>query len=487
MMDPIDSNLEGDAPEDDSESFEKLLECYSSGMQDDLQVGDAVEGKIISIGKDMVFVDTGTKVDGAVDREELLDDAGELPYAEGDVIKLYVVGIDESQIRLSKAISGAGGIALLREAYENRVPVDGKVTETCKGGYRVQILQRRAFCPGSQMDLRPSGKPDDHVGQTHRFLVTQLDERGRNIVLSRRKLLEAEREEQRKETLASLAEGDIREGTVVKLMPYGAFVEIGPGLEGMVHISELSWSRVEKPEQVCREGETLAVKVLKIESGGKRISLSARQVETDPWETVAERFQPGQAVGGKVTRLAGFGAFVEIAPGIEGLVHLSEMSYVKRVIKPDEIVSPGQTVTVVIKDIDTASRRVSLSLKEAEGDPWSVVEEAFPIGKRVEGKIERKDKYGLFVGLQPGVTGLLPRSKFSESADPQALDKLRPGDAIQVVVENVNRQDRRISLSPGDAAVAEDWRSHSGTEKEPSLGSLGEQLKRALAEKPEKS
>lgn len=483
MSDP-NTPEQPDTPEE--EDFAALLDAYSSGMQDDLQIGDEVEGRIISIGKDTVFVDTGTKIDGAVDREELLDASGELPFAEGDVIKLYVVGLDESQIRLSRALSGVGGLAMLREAYESRVPVDGKVSETCKGGFRVSVLQRKAFCPGSQMDLRPGVPPEDHVGQEYRFLVTQLDDRGRNVVLSRRKLLEAEREEARKTVMAEIAEGDIREGTVVKLMPYGAFVEIGPGVEGMVHISELSWSRLEKPEAFCREGDRLTVKILKIESGGKRISLSAKQVESDPWEKVADRFEAGQTVTGKVTRLAGFGAFVEIAPGIEGLVHLSEMSYIKRVVKADEVVTSGQTVSVVIKDVDAAARRISLSLREAEGDPWSSVPDAFPIGRKVNGTVQRKEKFGIFVQLQPGVTGLLPKSKFGDAADPQALERLRPGDALSVVVESVNVQERRISLGPGDAAETVDWKPHAEAGQPAGLGALAEKLQQAMAKQKKK-
>jgi small subunit ribosomal protein S1 len=473
------------APEtpENGDSFAELLEAYGTGMRDDLQVGDAVTGKIIGIGKDTVYVDTGTKVDASVDLAELLDPSGEMPYAVGDEIELYVVGVDESQIRLSRAISGAGGMAMLREARERRIPVDGKVSQTCKGGYRVRVLQRTAFCPASQMDVRPSERPEDHVGQEYRFLVTQIDDRGRNIVLSRRKLLEAEIAETRKALLAELSEGDVREGRVVKLMPYGAFVEIGPGVEGMVHISELSWRRVGKPEDVCRPGDTMPVKILKIDQGGKRISLSAKQVEANPWDTVAERFGPGQTVSGTVTRLAGFGAFVEIAPGLEGLVHLSEMSYVRRVNRPEEVVIPGQTVSVVVKEVDPAARRIGLSLREAEGDPWEEVDTEFPPGRKVDGTVERREKFGLFVSLRPGVTGLVPRSKFSDSADPQALERLRPGDPLSVVVESVNRKDRRISLSPGDASATADWKAHAESRTGDGLNPLAEQLRRAMARK----
>ncbi|MGD8251516.1 MAG: 30S ribosomal protein S1 [Desulfobacterales bacterium] len=475
---------EPDVPEE--ESFADLLECYSSGMKDDLHIGDEIEGKIISIGKDTVFVDTGTKVDGAVDREELLDEAGEMPFSEGDVITLYVVGMDDSQIRLSKAISGVGGLSMLREAHDNRVPVDGKVSESCKGGYRVRLMQRTAFCPGSQIDIRPGTSPEVHIGQEYRFLVTQLDERGRNIVLSRRRLLEAERDAARKAILAEISEGDTVEGTVVKLMPYGAFVDIGSGVEGMVHISELSWSRIETPEAVCREGDHLSVKILTIEKDGKRISLSVKQATGDPWESLGDRFASGQTVSGTVTRLAPFGAFVEIAPGVEGLVHLSEMSYVKRVHKAEEVVSTGDAVSVVIKDVDIRSRRVSLSLRDTEGDPWRTVEEEFPLGKQVEGTIERRENFGLFVGLKPGVTGLLPRSKISASVDAQRLDRLKPGDTLTVVVDSVNLQDRKLSLNPAGESGTVDWRRHTEPESG-GMGSLGDKLREALSDHQKKT
>ncbi len=476
---------EPEVPEE--ESFADLLECYSSGMKDDLHIGDEVEGKIISIGKDTVFVDTGTKVDGAVDREELLGEEGEMPFSEGDVVTLYVVGMDDSQIRLSKAISGVGGLAMLREALENRVPVDGKVSESCKGGYRVRMMQRSAFCPGSQIDIRPGTSPEAHVGQEYRFLVTQLDERGRNIVLSRRRLLEAEREAARKALLSEISEGDTVEGTVVKLMPYGAFVDIGSGVEGMVHISELSWSRIETPEVVCREGERLTVKVVAIEKDGKRIALSAKQVTGDPWARIGDRFASGQTVSGTVTRLAPFGAFVEIAPGVEGLVHLSEMSYVKRVLKAEEIVSAGDAVSVVIKDVDSGSRRVSLSLRDTEGDPWSTVEDEFPVGKPVEGTVERREKFGIFVGLKPGVTGLLPRSKIIASGDAQTLDRLKPGDILTVVVDSVNLQERKLSLNPAGESGTGDWRPYTESEAGGGLGSLGDKLREALSDHQKKT
>lgn len=479
---PIDLD---ETPEDDmEESFAEMFESYSAGMNEDIRVGDKISGKIISISDSAVFVDTGTKADGVVEIEELKDESGELPYAVGDTLELFVVAADESEIRLSKAIAGIGGLSMLTDAFRNAIPVEGKVVQTIKGGYQVEVLQRRAFCPISQIDTQYVEDAEQHVGKTYSFRITKLAERGRNIVLSRRDLLEAQQEQARQEFLKTLAEDQVLTGRVTRLMPYGAFVELIPGLEGMVHISELSWSRLEKPEEAVSPGDRLEVKVLRIESDGKRrkIALSAKQVTGDPWERVGEEIESGQKVTGKVTRCAPFGAFVEIRPGIEGLVHISEMSYTRRVVHPEDVVQPGQTISVLIKEIDTESRRIGLSLRDAEGDPWLDVAERFTVGQPVSGTVEKQEKFGLFINLAPGIVGLLPKSVISRSSQGARIDKLKPGDAIAVVVANVNAGERKISLGLGDSDDESNWRQFAGkpTESGASLGALGDKLAEAL-------
>jgi small subunit ribosomal protein S1 len=252
----------------------------------------------------------------------------------------------------------------------------------------------------------------------------------------------------------------------------------------MVHISELSWSRLEKPEEAVSPGDKLEVKVLRIESDGKRrkIALSAKQVTGDPWERLGEEIESGQKVTGKVTRCAPFGAFVEIRPGVEGLVHISELSYTRRVVHPEDIVRPGQTISVLIKEIDTKSRRVGLSLREAEGDPWLDVSERYTAGQPVSGTVEKREQFGLFIQLAPGIVGLLPKSVISRSSQASVIDKLKPGDTISVKVANVNAVERKISLSPGDGDDESDWHqfadrpSQSGS----SMGALGDKLAEAL-------
>lgn len=479
---PIDSD---ETPEEDmEESFAEMFESYSAGMNEDIRVGDKISGKIISISDSAVFVDTGTKADGVVEIEELKDESGELPYVVGDTLELFVVAADESEIRLSKAIAGIGGLSMLTDAFRNAIPVEGKVVQTIKGGYQVEVLQRRAFCPISQIDTQYVEDAEQHVGKTYSFRITKLAERGRNIVLSRRDLLEAQQEQARQEFLKTLAEDQVLTGRVTRLMPYGAFVELIPGLEGMVHISELSWSRLEKPEEAVSPGDRLEVKVLRIESDGKRrkIALSAKQVTGDPWERVGEEIESGQKITGKVTRCAPFGAFVEIRPGIEGLVHISEMSYTRRVVHPEDVVQPGQTISVLIKEIDTKSRRIGLSLRDAEGDPWLDVAERFTVGQPVSGTVEKQEKFGLFINLAPGIVGLLPKSVISRSSQGSRIDKLKSGDAIAVVVANVNAGERKISLGLGDSDDESNWRQFAGksTESGASLGALGDKLAEAL-------
>ena len=473
--------------EEDEQSFEELFESYTTGMNEDIQVGDRIRGEIISIGRDAVYMDTGTKIDGVVEKPELLDENGEMPFSAGDIIELYVVAMTESEVRLSKALSGIGGIEHLREAYHNKVPVEGKVQETCKGGFRIEILQQRAFCPISQIDINYVETPEDFVGQAFEFLVSRFEENGRNIVVSRRALLEKELEKTRAAFYETLKTGETYTGKVSRIMPFGAFVELVPGVEGMVHISELSWSRLEKPEDLVASGDTLTVRVIKIEEsdrkGQKKIGLSAKQALGDPWETVESKFSVGSRVTGKVTRCMKFGAFVEIAPGIEGLVHISEMSYTKRVLHPADEVSPGQNVSVMIKEIDTEKRRISLSLKDAEGDPWLDVEDRFKTGSLVEGIVEKKEGFGLFINLAPGITGLMPKSKISQSENPAKIETCKSGDTLKVVIERLSLTERKITLAPADTAGSGDWKSYSEQADNKPMGTLAEKLQQALASK----
>ncbi len=475
-----------DEKDSEEESFADLLESYGAGMNEDIQLGDKIRGEIISIGKDTVFIDTGTKIDGVLDKKELLDDNRELPYKEGDILELYVVSDDGNEIRLSRALSGVGGLHVVGMAFEKALPVEGKVKGQCKGGFHVEIMHKRAFCPIGEMDLKYVENPDDHVGETYLFLISQFEENGRNIVVSRRDLLKKEQEKASKQFLQDIGIGTHLEGRITKLMPYGAFVELFPGIEGMVHLSEISWSRLEKADEVLKTGDSITVKVIGIEQGKQpgqmKIALSIKQVTGDPWNSVQDKFHVGDKIRGKVTRCVKFGAFVEIAPGVEGLVHISEMSYEKRVLKAEDVVAVAETVEVMIKEIDVQKRRISLSMRDAEGDPWIDIREKYTVGQCVDGTIEKKEKFGFFVVLEPGITGLLPKSKIDNSHKPALIEKLRQGDAITVIVEEIHPEERKITLGPGDSTDEDDWERFAKDTEKP-IGSLGEKLQQALKSK----
>jgi small subunit ribosomal protein S1 len=479
-----------DLKEEKEESFAELFEEYSKGMNETLQLGDKVQGKIISIGKENVFIETGTKIDGVVDKAELLDENHELPYEKGDVLDLYVVSYDGSEIRLSKSFSGTGSIRLIEEAFGKAVPIEGKVKGEIKGGFHVDIMGKRAFCPISQIDLKYVENPTEYVGMAFPFLITQFEESGKNIVVSRRRLLEKELEKQKQAFFQEIRKNSELEGQVTKIMPYGAFIEFIPGIEGMIHLSEISWSRIDKPEEILAIGERVKVKVIGIEDGrrpgDKKLSLSIKQVTGDPWIRVKDIVHVGDALKGKVTRCAKFGAFVEIAPGIDGLVHISEMSYIKRVLKVEDVVSEGDSVAVIVKEIDTENRRISLSMKDAEGDPWVDIENKYSLGQSLNGTIEKKERFGYFVSLEPGITGLLPKSKIASIAKPSDMEKLHEGDIIPVIIDRIDPDERKISLGPADTVDANDWKQYSKDSKQ-SLGSLGEKLQQALKNRDQES
>ncbi|MCF8024728.1 MAG: 30S ribosomal protein S1 [Desulfobacteraceae bacterium] len=474
----------------EEESFEELFESYMKDMKDDLRIGEQIKGEIIAITRDSVFVKTGTKADGVVDKSELLDSEGSLPYSLGDPVTLYVVAKDESEIRLSKAMTGESGINQLYEAYRSKIPVHGRVTETCKGGFRVQVMGKSAFCPVSQIDTTYVENPENYVGADYEFLISRIEEKGKNIVISRRELLNRYMAEQRQEFLKTVSVGDMLEGRITRLMPYGAFVELTAGVEGMVHISEISWSRVEKPEDEVSVNDTVRVKILDIsepeekEQRQTRISLSIKQAQQDPWQNITKKLEHGDKVEGRVTRCADFGAFVEIVPGVEGLVHVSEMSYKKRVLKAHDMVSPGDVVPVMVKSIDPENRRISLSMKEAEGDPWLNIEQRYQPGQQVAGTIEKKECFGYFVALEPGVVGLLPISKINASPDAKQIENRKVDEQIPVFIENINPAERKISLGVAKESDTQDWQSYQNSNSAGSdMGELGKKLREALKSK----
>lgn len=479
------------------ENFADLLDSYDAEESHDIRQGDRINGTIISVGKASVYVSTGSKSDGVVEKAELLDENGQLPYKVGDKLNLYVVSLNESEIILSRALSGAGYAVMLEDASLNHTPVEGKVSGIIKGGFSVDMMGKRAFCPVSQIDVKYVENQEEYLGKTLSFLITRFAEGGKNIVVSRRDLMNRDIEESRDDYLKTIAEGDIVQGKVIKIMPYGAFIELSPGVEGMAHISELSWSRVEKTSEALIQDELVNVKILKIEKkGGKeggqnkdvadvpKISLSIRQTTQNPWDRAEQTFSVGQQLTGKVVRLAPFGAFIEIAPGVDGLIHLSEMSHTKRVLKANDMLEQGQMVQVSIKEIDLKNKRISLSMKDAHGDPWNGAESRYPAGTVVEGKVEKREKFGLFINIEPGVTGLLPGSVIAKATEPSSYDKLKPGDMVNVMVAEISEESRRISLSPPDTKEGGDWKKFAENEnKTQGIGSMGALLMEAMNRK----
>jgi small subunit ribosomal protein S1 len=469
-----------------SSEFAQLLEDSFKTTRKGLTPGEKIRAEILSVGKEDIFVSTGMMHDGVVSRRDLLDKEGNFNHKVGDKLDLYVIQARGTDIRLSPSKTAKNIADDLEDAYEKRVPVEGKVAEVCNGGFRVQIKGKLAFCPISQMDTKRIEVPEEYIGRKGEFRITQISEGGRNVVVSRRKVLE----EQQKASASTFGDdhkpGDVMKGTVTRLEKFGAFVEIAPGIDGLVHISEISYTRLETAQEALAIGQEVNVKLLKTEEvdGRLKISLSIRQVGPEPWDNLPAQIKEGQTAEGRVTRLMKFGAFVELAPGIEGLIPLSEMSHTKRVMTADEIVKPNERVQVMIKEIRASEHRISLSLKDAGENPWALVAHKFPVGSLVKGKVQRREAFGLFVELEDGIVGLLPKSKaLEDNAFP--YDKLKPGAEVSLRIAELRLDERRISFTlPGDES-SDDWKSHTPAASG-SFGTLGDKLKLAMEPKKKK-
>lgn len=467
--------------------FAQMLEGTLKTSQRKFSVGDKIQGEILVVGKEDIFISTGGASDGVVHRKELLDADGTFPYKVGDSLELYVTQVRGSEIRLSPKKTSKNIADDLEDAYDMMLPVEGRVVELCKGGVRVSLMGKLAFCPISQIEVRHIENAEEYVGKRFEFRITQFSEGGRNIVVSRRKLLEEEREISAGSFLEEHKVGDVVTGRVARIEKFGAFVELAPGIDGLAHISELSWSRVSDPAEVVSIGKEVPVKILKIESSekGPRISLSIKQAGAEPWENLSSEIKVGAVLSGRVTRCMKFGAFVELSPGVEGLVPLSEMSYTKRVVKADEIAKEGDRVEVMVKEIHPESKKILLSFRDAGADPWALVFQKYPVGAVVTGKVERREPYGLFIQLESGVTGLLPKSKASEHPE-FPFEKLRVGDTATIQIDEINREERKMSLGVPKDPGSEDWKGFA-SQTNHSFGTLGgalgAQLQKAMANK----
>jgi small subunit ribosomal protein S1 len=434
-----------------SEELVKMIDASKKTVRTDIRAGAKVSGVITRMSAGYAFVDIGAKNEAMLAVSELTNKEGALTAAVGDTVSAFVVTDTAGETILSKSLAGRGGTAAVQELYDalnEKVPVQGKVTGVAKAGLSVKVLGHRAFCPVSQIEIKFTEDINQYLGKTMDFMITRITEGGRNVVVSRIPILEVGLEK-KIDALAKTAEARfVLKGTITRIADFGLFVDLGD-CEGLVHISEVSWERAENLAGSFALGQQVECIVLGVERRSplrtSKISLSIKQTMDDPWKTVSTRFAVGQSVQGKVTRLMPFGAFVELVGGIEGLVHVSEMSWIKRVHHPSDVVSAGQEVQVVILAIDETKKTISLSLKDLSSDPWKDAEARFAPGSDVTGTVARKAKFGYFVDLAEGITGLLAIPNIASDKK----DSIKEGGQVTVHIESIDTAQRRLSLSFG--------------------------------------
>jgi small subunit ribosomal protein S1 len=442
---------EKSAEDEASQQLLNMIKASGDAIKPEVSPGAKVTGKVTKIGPEYIFVDIGGKNEAVISAGELANKEGVVPLALGDTLTAFVVSNNGSETVLSKSLAGRGRTAATQElldAMHNKVPVQGKVTGINKGGINVKVLGHRAFCPASQIDIKFTEDINGYLGKTLDFMITRITEGGRNIVLSRIPLLEGDLDKRIDEIAEAAKTRTVLKGTITRITDFGLFVSLGE-VEGLVHISEVSWERAENLGESFSTGQEVECVALGVEKKSplrnSKISLSIKQTVDNPWKTIATKFSVGQQVPGKVTKLMPFGAFVEIAPGIEGLVHVSEMSWIKRVHHPADVVAEGQQVQVMILAIDETKKTVSLTLKDVSNDPWRDAESRFPAGSDAQGMVARKAKFCFFIDLAEGVTGLLPLGNIA----PDKKDAVKEGAQIVVHIESIDTAARRLSLSFG--------------------------------------
>jgi len=408
--------------------------------------GELLRGQVVSISGDDAFVSYGGPSEAVMDSAELEGlEVGDM--VEGTVVRT------SPEIRISRKMArGKASLELLRGMFENRVPVEGKVSARNKGGFDVNVGGLRAFCPLSQIALGKIDNPDQFVGQTYEFRVTELSDDGRRIVVSRAALLKEAASARADETRKAIVPGAELTGTIKTITPFGAFVDLG-GIDGLLHVSEMSRRRVNNPNEVVAVGQEVRVKVIKVENNGKRISLSMKDQEPDPWSDVADRYPAGTQFTGRIVRSTDFGLFVEIEPGVDGLVHYSQLPF--GVKQGDPSIAIGTNVTGWVREVDPSKKRLSLSLREiAVSDPWESAQQKYPVGKVIEGVVDHGAAPGIFVQIEPGLTGLIPSSEISVAPGADPSRAYEAGEKVVVRVMSVDPQRKRISLSIEAAKAA---------------------------------
>jgi len=430
------------------EDFEALLN--ESLEIDTPNEGSVVKGKVIAIEAGQAIIDVGYKMEGRVELKEFAN-PGEAPeIAVGDEVEVFLDRVEnargEAVISRDKARREAAWDRL-EKANADEERVEGAIFGRVKGGFTVDLGGAVAFLPGSQVDVRPVRDAGPLMGLKQPFQILKMDRRRGNIVVSRRAILEESRAEQRAEVIAKIQEGQAVDGVVKNITEYGAFVDLG-GVDGLLHVTDMAWRRVNHPSEIVSIGETVKVQIIKINKETHRISLGIKQLQDDPWDAVEAKFSLGSVHQGRVTNITDYGAFVELEPGVEGLVHVSEMSWTKKNVHPGKIVSTSQEVDVMVLEIDSAKRRVSLGLKQTQRNPWEVFAENFPVSTQVEGEVKNITEFGLFVGLDNDIDGMVHLSDISwDQRGEDAIQDFRKGDSVKAVVTEVDVEKERISLS----------------------------------------
>ncbi len=447
------SDIETHSPATGSgDSFAALFESSetSSGALELGGEGKIVTGVVVQVQRDSVVIDIGGKSEGVINLDEFVDAQGEVKVGPGDRVDVYIESreSDDGLISLSKEKADKMKVwDEISSACERDEIIEGTISQRVKGGLSVTIKGGvKAFLPGSQVDLRPIRNLEKLIGQTYEFKVIKFNKKRGNIVLSRRVLLEEERDEMKQKTLQNLEEGMVLQGTIKNLTEYGAFVDLG-GIDGLLHITDMSWGRVNHPSEVFAVGDEVTVKVLKYNPETERVSLGLKQTQEDPWNHAEEAYPIGKRVRGKVMSLTDYGAFVELEPGVEGLIHVSEMSWTKKVKHPSKMLEMAEEIECQVLEVDSRAKRISLGLKQLEPDPWSVFTDKYKPGDKVAGKVRSLTDYGVFVGIEEGVDGMVHKTDLSWSVKVNnPADFYQKGDDVEAIILSINHDEKKVSL-----------------------------------------
>jgi len=436
-------------PHGNGDSFASLFEATMAAGELSKE-GEIVQGTVVHITRDHVVVDIGGKSEGVIPLSEFATGPDIEPVKPGDKVDVYIESRenDDGLVSLSKEKADKMKVwDEISSACERDEIIDGTITQRVKGGLSVTIRGGvKAFLPGSQVDLRPIRNLDKLIGQTYQFKVIKFNKKRGNIVLSRRVLLEKERDEMKAKTLETLQEGMVVKGTIKNITEYGAFVDLG-GIDGLLHITDMSWGRVNHPNEVFQVGDEVTVKVLKYNPETERVSLGLKQTQEDPWNHAEEAYPPGKRVRGRVMSITDYGAFVELEPGVEGLIHVSEMSWTKKIKHPSKLLEVNQEIECQVLEVDAKAKRISLGLKQLEPDPWSVFTERYHPGDKISGKVRSLTDYGVFVGIEEGVDGMVHKSDLSWTVKVNnPIDLYHKNDDVEAIILSINHDDKKVSL-----------------------------------------